>query len=54
MRFDIKSTPLLVILTAGHICFVHISPPGELTSIVCFMVAIGRLCFMTKLYDMNE
>jgi hypothetical protein len=41
-------------LTAGHICFVLISPPGELTSIVCFMVAIGRLCFATKLDDMNE
>jgi hypothetical protein len=41
-------------LTAGHICFVPISPPGELTSIVCFMVAIGRLCFATKVDDMNE
>jgi hypothetical protein len=46
MRFDGKSTPLIVMLTAGHICFVLISPPGELTSIVCFMVAIGRLCFI--------
>jgi hypothetical protein len=54
MRFNGKSTHLMVILTAGHICFVLISPPGELTSIVCFMVAIGRLCFMTKLDDMNE
>jgi hypothetical protein len=35
-------------LTVGHICFVLISPPGELTSIVCFMVAIGRLCFAKK------
>jgi hypothetical protein len=43
-----------VMLTTGHICFVLISPPGELTSIVCFMVAIGRLCFTTKLDDMNE
>jgi hypothetical protein len=41
-------------LTAGHICFVLISPPGELTSILCFMVAIGRLCFATKHDDMNE
>jgi hypothetical protein len=41
-------------LTTGHICFVLISTPGELTSIVCFMVAIGRLCFATKLDDMNE
>jgi hypothetical protein len=54
MRFDGKSTPLIVMLTTGDICFVLISPPGELTSIVCFMVAIGRLCFATKLDDMNE
>jgi hypothetical protein len=46
--------PLIVILTARHICFVIISPLGELTSIVYFMVAIGRLCFMIKLDDMNE
>jgi hypothetical protein len=46
--------PLIEMLTAGHICFVLISPPGELTSIVCFMVAICRLCFATKLDDMNE
>jgi hypothetical protein len=54
MRFDGKSTPLIEMLTTGHICFDLISPPGELTSIVCFMVAIGRLCFATKLDDMNE
>jgi hypothetical protein len=54
MRFDGKSTLLIVMLTAGHICFVLISPPGELKSIVCFMVAIGRLCLATKLDDMNE
>jgi hypothetical protein len=54
MRFNQKSTPLIVILIVGHICLVLISPPGELTSIVCFMVAIGRLCFATKLDDMNE
>jgi hypothetical protein len=54
MRFNGKFTPLIVIQTAGHICFVLISPPGELTSIVCFMVAIHRLCFVTKLDDMNE
>jgi hypothetical protein len=41
-------------LIAGHIFFVLISPPGELTSIVCFMVAIARLYFATKLDDMNE
>jgi hypothetical protein len=44
----------MVILTVGHICFVLITPPGELTRIVCFMVAIGRICFATKLDDMNE
>jgi hypothetical protein len=54
MRFDGKSTPLIVILIAGHICLVLISPPGELRSIVCFMVAVGRLCFMTKHDDTNE
>jgi hypothetical protein len=54
MRFDGKSTALIVMLTTGHICFVLISPPGELTSIVCFMVAIDRLCFATKHDDMNE
>jgi hypothetical protein len=54
MRFDRKSNPLIEMLTAGHICFVLISPPSELTSIVCFMVAIGKLCLATKLDDMNE
>jgi hypothetical protein len=54
MKFDGKSTPLMLILMAGHICLVLIWPPGELTSKVCFMVAIGRLCFATKLDDMNE
>jgi hypothetical protein len=44
----------MLILMAGHICLVLISPPGELTNMVCFMVAIGRLCFATKLVDMNE
>jgi hypothetical protein len=54
MRLGRKSTPLIEMLTVGHICFVLISPPGELTSIVCFMVAIGKLCLATKLDDMNE
>jgi hypothetical protein len=54
MRFDGKSTPLMLILMAGHICLVLISPPGELTSMVCFMFAIDRLCFATKLDVMNE
>jgi hypothetical protein len=42
MRFTRKSTPLMVILNAGHICFVLISPPGELTSMVYFMIVMGR------------
>jgi hypothetical protein len=44
----------MLILMAGHICLVLISPPGELTSMVCFMVAINILCFPTKLDVMNE
>jgi hypothetical protein len=44
----------MLILKAGHISLVLISPPGELTSTVCFMFAIGRLCFTTKLDVMNE
>jgi hypothetical protein len=54
MRFDRKSTPLMAILIAGHICLVFISPPGELTSIVYFMMVIGRLCFATNFDDMKE
>jgi hypothetical protein len=54
MRFDGKSTPLMVILMGGHISLVHISPLGELTSMVCFMFAIGRLYFATKLDVMNQ
>jgi hypothetical protein len=41
IRFARKSTTLMVILIAGHICFVVISPPGELTSMVCFMIVMG-------------
>jgi hypothetical protein len=44
----------MLILTAGHISLVLISPLGELTSMVCFMFAIGRLCFATKHDVMNE
>jgi hypothetical protein len=54
MRFDGKSAPLMLILTVGHICLVLLSPPGELTSMVCFMIVIGRLHFATKLDDMNK
>jgi hypothetical protein len=44
----------MLILTTGHICLVLISPPSELTTMVCLVVAIGRLCFTTKLDVMNE
>jgi hypothetical protein len=44
----------MLILTAGHISLVLISPSGELTGMVCFMFAIGRLYFTTKLDAMNE
>jgi hypothetical protein len=44
----------MLILMAGHISLVLISPLGELTSMVCFMFAIGRLCFAIKLDVMNE
>jgi hypothetical protein len=44
----------MLILTVRNTCLVLISPLGELTSMVCFMVAIGRLCFATKLDDMKE
>jgi hypothetical protein len=44
----------MLILTYGHICLVLISPLGELTSMECFMVAIGMLCFATMLHVMNE
>jgi hypothetical protein len=54
MRFDGKSTPFMLILTTGHISLVFISPPGELTSMACFMFPIGRSCFGTKLDVMNE
>jgi hypothetical protein len=54
MRIDRKSTPFMLILMAGHINLVLISPPGELTSMVCFMFAIGRLYFATKIDLMNE
>jgi hypothetical protein len=45
---------LMLIIIVGHICLILISPLGELTSMICFMFAIGRLCFETKLDDMNE
>jgi hypothetical protein len=44
----------MAILIAEHICLVFISPPGELTSMVYFMMVIGRLCFATNFDDMME
>jgi hypothetical protein len=44
----------MAILIIGHICLVFISPPGELTCMVYFMMAIGRLCFATNFDDMKE
>jgi hypothetical protein len=44
----------MLILTAGHISLVIISPLGELTSMICFMIAISRIHFATKLDVMNE
>jgi hypothetical protein len=44
----------MVILIAGHICFVHISPPGELTSMVCFMIVMGSGCLTTNDDDIKK
>jgi hypothetical protein len=44
----------MAILIAGHICLVFISPPGELTIMVYFMMAMGKLCFVTNFDDMKE
>jgi hypothetical protein len=54
IRLDKKSTPLMLTLTVGHICRVFISPPGELTNMVRFIVAIGRLWVVKNIDDMNE
>jgi hypothetical protein len=44
----------MAILITGYVCLVFISPPGELTSMMYFMIVIGRLCFATNLDDMKE
>jgi hypothetical protein len=54
MRFDKKSTPLMAILIIGHICLVFISPPGELTIMVYFVMVMGKLCLATNFDDMKE
>jgi hypothetical protein len=54
MRFAKKSTPLIVILTIRHICFILISPLGELTCMVCFIIDMGRWYFATNANDIKE
>jgi hypothetical protein len=54
MRFDKKSTHLMTMLTARHICLVSISPLGYLTIMVYFMMVMGRLSFATNFDDMKE
>jgi hypothetical protein len=54
MRFARKPTPLVVIQTAEHICCVLMSPPGELTSMGCFIIDMGRWCFATNADDIKE
>jgi hypothetical protein len=44
----------MAILIARHICLVFISPPGELTIMVYFMMLMGRLCVATNFDDMKE
>jgi hypothetical protein len=44
----------MAIVIARHICLVFISPPDELTSMLYFMIMIGRLCYVTNLDDMKE
>jgi hypothetical protein len=54
IRFARKSTPLMVILIAGHICLVLNSPLGELTSMVCFVIVMGSWCLITNDDDIKE
>jgi hypothetical protein len=49
-----KVYPLMAILIAGHICLVFISPPGELTIMVYFMMVVSKLCLVTNFDDMKE
>jgi hypothetical protein len=54
MRIDKRSTPLMAILIARHICLFFISPPGELAIMVYFMMVMGKLCLATNFDDMKE
>jgi hypothetical protein len=49
-----KVYPLMAILIVRNICLVFISPPGELTIMVYFMMVMGRLCFATNFDDVKE
>jgi hypothetical protein len=44
----------MVILTVGHICCVLLSPPGELTSMGCFIIDMGKWYFATNADDIKE
>jgi hypothetical protein len=54
MRFAKKSIPSMVILTVKHLCFVLISPLGELTSMACFIIDMGRWYFATNVDDLKQ
>jgi hypothetical protein len=54
MWFNKKSTPSMTKPIAGHIFLVFISPLGELTIMVYFMMVMGRLCFATSFDDVKE
>jgi hypothetical protein len=47
-------TPLMVTLITRHICCVLISPPGELTSMVCFIIDMGRWYYAIDAEDVKE
>jgi hypothetical protein len=49
-----KVYPLMAILITGHMCLVFISPSGELTIMVHFMIVMGKLCLATNFDDMKE
>jgi hypothetical protein len=44
----------MIILTAGHLCCVLMSPPYELTSTGCFIIDMGSWCFATIADDTKE
>jgi hypothetical protein len=44
----------MAILTVGHIYFILISPLGELTSMVCFIIDMGRWYFATNSDDIKK